>query len=273
MIRVGPSGSGGKGYVEGVRAAAAKGLGCLEVAFTYGVRMPRETAVAVGELARGLDIRLSVHAPYYVNLAAAEPEKVEASRGRILEAAHRAHLMGAGPVVFHPGFYLGRPEDRVYGLIRDEVLVLQEAVAKAGWRVRLCPETTGKPSQFGSLEEILGLAADTGCGITVDFAHLYARNRGEVDYAGVLSRLPSSFHAHFSGIAYTDKGEKKHLDTTEAFFEPLAEALVRSRARATLVCESPRPLSDAVMMRRVLERLARPHREPEGRAPSVPDPQ
>jgi deoxyribonuclease-4 len=224
----------------------------MEIPFTYGVRMGASMAEQAGALARELRVRLSVHAPYYINLASREPEKVSASRQRLLEACHRAHLMGAGPVVFHPGFYQGRSEATVYRLIRREIDTVQEAIEKACWQVRLCPEITGKPSQFGSLEEILALRADTGCGITADFAHLYARQQGEVDYGGIIAQLPEDFHAHFSGIAIGPKGEERHLPTTEAFFRPLADALLSAAPRVRLICESPRPLEDAVMMKRVL---------------------
>ena len=59
----------------------------------------------------------------------------------------------------------------------------------------MCPEVTGKPSQFGSLIELLQLKKDTGCGITVDFSHLYARQQGDIDYARILKKLPKKFHA------------------------------------------------------------------------------
>lgn len=255
MILVGPAGNEGLGHLKGLEAAADKGLQCTEVAFTYGVRMQPAVAESVGCLAADLGIRLSVHAPYYINLASMEAHKVEASRQRILDACHRAHLMGAGPVVFHAGFYQERPPEHVFNLIRKELGDLISTIDRAGWQVRLCPETTGKPTQFGSLEEILALMSDTGCGITVDFAHLYARHQGRIDYDALMKRLPREFHAHFSGITYTKKGERKHVETTEGFFEPLARALIRHRVTATLICESPRPMADAHMMRRVLDRL------------------
>ncbi len=255
MIAIGPAGSGGKGTLSGIAAVAEAGLDCMEVPFTHGVRMKASLAKQAGDLARELNVCLSVHAPYYINLASREPEKVSASRQRLLDTCHRAHLMGAGPVVFHPGFYQGRSEAVVYRLIRREIERIQDVIEKSCWRVRLCPEITGKPSQFGSLEEILALRADTGCGITADFAHLYARQQGQIDYGAVIAQLPGEFHAHFSGIAVGPKGEKKHLDTTEAFFRPLAEALFSSSSGVRLICESPHPVEDAVMMKRVVMEL------------------
>ena len=252
-ILIGPAGSGGKGHIRGIREAARLKLDCMEIEFTYGVRMTPEMAEAVGAAAKEHGLILSVHAPYYINLAAYEDDKVEASRQRILDSCHRAHLMGARKVVFHAGFYQQRTAQDTYELIRREIENLQDRIRKEGWPVTLCPEITGKPTQFGATEELLALMRDTGCGITVDFAHLYARNQGVIDYDALMPLLPGSFHAHFSGIEYTAKGEKKHIRLQPGYFRPLREALIRHGKRITLICESPEPFEDAVMMNALLE--------------------
>lgn len=254
-ILIGPAGSGGKGHLKGLDEAARLKLDCLEIEFTYGVRMKPEMAEAVGARAHERGLFLSVHAPYYINLASYEDEKIEASRQRILDSCHRAHLMGARKVVFHAGFYQKRTPRETYRLVRREILKLQDHIRKTGWQVTLCPEITGKPSQFGSTEELLELMLDTGCGITVDFAHLYARNQGVIDYEQVMPLLPEAFHAHFSGIEYTAKGEKKHIRTRPGHFRPLLEALIRHGKQVTLINESPEPFEDAVMMKAMVERL------------------
>lgn len=254
-IRIGPAGSDGLGYMKAIKKAARMGLGCLEVAFTYGVRMKPEEAEAAGRLAREMDIVLSVHAPYYINLAADDPAKLAASRERILSSCRMAAVMGARNVVFHAGFYQGRPAEKTFARIAKGIEKLQAAVRRNRWDVVLCPETTGKPSQFGSLDECMLLALETGCGFTVDFAHLLARSGGSLDYGEVLSRLPRCFHAHFSGIDYGPKGERKHLKTNPKFFRPLAEALTGRRIDMTLISESPRPYPDAAMMKRLIGKL------------------
>ena len=253
MIRVGPAGSDGLGNLKGVQKASEVGLDCMEVEFTYGVRMDLETAKAVGALAQERGIILSVHAPYYINLASDEKEKYDASRKRILDSCEKAHAMGARNVVFHAGFYQKRTAGQTFKLIKNAVSELQKSIARNGWQVKLCPEITGKPSQFGSLEELIRLKQQTGCGITVDFSHLYARQQGEIDYAKILAKLPKKFHAHFSGIEYGDKGERKHIRTTKTFFEPLASALIMHQADITIISESPKPYEDAIMMKKVIK--------------------
>jgi deoxyribonuclease-4 len=254
-IRIGPAGSAGLGYLTALKKAARLKLDCMEIAFTYGVRMRPEEAGAVGMSARKKDITLSVHAPYYINLAADDPAKRAASEDRILASCRMAAMMGARNVVFHAGFYQGRSAARTFARIAKAIEMLQAVVQKNRWDVTLCPETTGKPAQFGSLDECLQLTRETGCGVTVDFAHLLARTAGSLDYVDVLDRLPRRFHAHFSGIDYGPKGERKHVKATPQVFLPLAEALVGRNTELTLICESPDPYRDAGMMKRVVAKL------------------
>jgi deoxyribonuclease-4 len=255
MIQVGPAGSGGLGNLEGIRKVARMKLDCMEVEFTYGVRMTVKDAREVGALAKEKGITLSVHAPYYINLASNEKEKIVASKQRILDSCERAAVFDARCVVFHAGFYQKKAAGQTYQLIKKAILEIQGKIKKNKWKVQLCPEITGKPSQFGSVQELLKLKKETGCGICVDFAHLYAREQGDIDYAKILKKLPKKFHAHFSGIEYGPKGERKHLKTTKKFFEPLAEALLKTKRDVSLICESPQPYKDAAMMKRVITTL------------------
>ena len=89
-------------------------LGCMEVEFVQGVKMGREAAVQVGETATKLGIKLSAHAPYFMNFNAHEQEKIKASQDRLLQTARIASLCGAESVVFHTAFYLGDLPDKAY---------------------------------------------------------------------------------------------------------------------------------------------------------------
>lgn len=255
MIRIGPAGSEGLGNLEGVRKVARMHLDCMEVEFTYGVRMSIQDAREVGALAKDKDIVLSVHAPYYINLASDEKEKIQASKKRILDSCQRAHALGAQNVVFHAGFYQKKTAEKTYAMVKKAILEIQRRIKNNRWKVKLCPEVTGKPSQFGSIDELLTLKKETGCSLCVDFAHLYARSQGQVDYGQILKKLPKQFHAHFSGIAFGPRGERKHLKTTKRFFEPLAIELLKRKVDITLICESPQPYKDAAMMKNVVSAL------------------
>ncbi len=254
MIRIGPAG-GGLSTPDGIRGVASKGLGCLEVEFTYGVRFDEKEAAELGHAARESGIQLSVHAPYFINLASLEEGKVRASMKRIADSALRGEQMGARYVVFHAGFYQGRKPEDVMALVSEAISKVQERLE--GKKIALAPETTGKPSQFGDLDELIRLRDELGTSICVDFAHLLARN-GSVDYDEVLSKLKGMrhIHSHFSGIEFGDKGEKRHKLTGKREMQDLISALLRSRADISVINESPDPLGDALRMLDTLKRLS-----------------
>src|SRR3989338_2624668 len=124
MIKIGPAGSAGLGNFDGVKKAKELGLTAFECEFTYGVSISNEEAKRVGQLAKELNIALSCHAPYYINLASEEKPKIHASKNRILQSCERAHHLLAEYVVFHPGFYGKKPKQEVYKLIKNEIIDL-----------------------------------------------------------------------------------------------------------------------------------------------------
>lgn len=254
-IRIGPAGTG-MSSLEGIENIAQAGLDACEIEFTYGVRMSNELADKVGAVAKKHGIALSVHAPYYINLASDDPEKIKASEVRIVESAERAHHLGAKFVVFHAGFYGKRSKEETYDLIRQSIIRMRKAIDDNGWKVILAPETTGKASQFGNLDELLRLARDAGCSLCVDFAHLLAREKA-VDYEEVLGKLKviKHIHAHFSGIEYTDKGEKRHLITPQGDIENLLKAIIKAGPDITIINESPDPMGDSIRTKKALHKM------------------
>ncbi len=256
MILLGPAGSPEKSSIEGVSRVKELGLDAMEVEFVRGVKMSNELANEIGELAKKLGIKLSVHAPYYINLCSEEKAKREASKKRILDSAERAHYLGASHVVFHAGYYGNYSKEEIYYIIKNAVNDMNEKIKKNKWNTKLAPETTGKKSQFGDVDELLRLSKETGCSICVDFAHLLARE-GRIDYAEVFGKLKNikHIHSHFSGINYSEKGELNHEIMKEKDIEPLLKEIVKRKTDITIISESPITWQDSLKMRKVLERL------------------
>jgi deoxyribonuclease IV len=231
----------------------------MEVEFTYGVKMSLPEAEKVGETAKENKIHLSIHCPYYINLASKEPQKRGASRKRILDSCERGHLFSwdeKTPIVFHAGFYQGADAEEIFKIIKEQIDKIQEDIDAKKWNVILCPETTGKKSQFGSLDELLRLMKETKCGICVDFAHLKARENGKIDYSEVMKKLKGlkHVHAHFSGIEYTEKGERRHLITETKDIKELIDLLKKYDIDVTIINESPDPVGDSLKTKKILEK-------------------
>ena len=65
---------------------AAQGLDCYEYQCGKGVHVGEETARKLGVKAREAGISLSLHAPYFINLANPDPEAVQKTIGYVLDA-------------------------------------------------------------------------------------------------------------------------------------------------------------------------------------------
>ena len=258
MILVGPAGNIGENIISSLHELKKHGLKCMEVEFVRQVWMNNKTAKEVGELAKELDIKLSVHASYYINLNSEDKNKLKGSEMRILEACEKGHHMGARNIVFHPGYYGKKSKEESYEFIKKEILELNKKIKENKWDVKLCPETTGKVNVFGSIDEIIRLAKETECSLCVDFAHLYARNQGKLNYKEIFNKVKNmklkKLHCHFSGIEYGTKGEKRHIRVDINQFKKLVSTIPK-KLDITLINESPYLLEDALKMRRIAKEI------------------
>ena len=253
MIKIGPAGTGGSSE-EGFELIKKSNLDAVEVEFTYSVWMKKEDALKIKALNNKLKLDLSIHAPYFINLASKEKAKVIASKARILKSCEIGHYLGAKYIVFHAGFYQKQDPEMIYQMIKKEILDMLKTIKLKKWNVVLAPETTGKESQFGSLDELLRLKKETNCSICVDFAHLKARNKGVIDYDVIMKKIKplGHIHAHFSGIIWTDKGERKHKLTEKKDILELFSYLKKYKIDCTIINESPDNFNDAIKMKKLL---------------------
>lgn len=233
----------------------------LEVEFVHGVRYSDKTREAI--LNRGEKI-ITHHGPYYINLNAKEEDKIEASIKRVLDTARAAKDLGAYSITYHAAFYLGEdPKTVMDKLIKRHEIIL-ETLKEEDNPVWIRPETTGKKSQWGTLDEIIELSKNFSQILPcIDFAHIHARENGEFntydEFSGILEKLANSlgeralnnFHGHVAGIEYTLKGEKKHLIFSESDFnyKDLLKALKNFNVKGALVCESPNIEVDTAILK------------------------
>lgn len=260
MIRLGPAGLGGvKEAINSLREYKKKGITACEIAFTYGVYIKnKKDAEDIGKAAERYGIKLSIHAPYYINLNSAEKEKREASKKRILKCCEIGHYLKASYVVFHPGYYGKKSKGETYGIIKKEIKEIQLEIKSKKWKIKIAPETTGKINVFGSVDEILKLKEDTDCHICVDFAHIKARNKGKINYSELFKKIKNVgyLHTHMSGIVYTNKGEKNHIITDERLLKELGEAIKKDHIKnITIINESPSPIKDSIKTFDIFKKL------------------
>ena len=257
-----PNSARGSSTTAGIERIAELGLGCMELEFVYGVKMGRETALTVAEIASKRRIVLTAHAPYYINLNAKEPGKLSASQERILQTARIAALCGAVSITFHAASYTNDTPAQVYEQVKKNLSQVTSQLRSEGNHVWIRPEVTGKITQFGTLDELLELSQDIdGVAPCIDFAHLHARTgkfNSYDEFSFALKQVGNklgrqaldNMHIHVSGIAYGKHGEVKHLNMVDADFnyKDFIRALSAHKVRGTIVCESPNLEEDALLL-------------------------
>jgi len=255
--------------IDGIKRIAELGLGDMEIEFVQGVKMGEAGARLVAETATQEGVRLSAHAPYYINLNAREPEKIIASQERILQTARIASICGAQSITFHAAYYLGDPPEKTYQTVKKKLAEVINQLKRENNLVWVRPEVMGKPSQFGTIDEVLNLCTELeGVGIGMDFAHWHAltgESNSYSEFASILQQIQQrlgdqaldDMHIHVSGIAYGKKGEIKHLNLKESDLQyvELLRALKDYQAKGLVICESPNLEQDALLLQETYKNL------------------
>ena len=256
------------GSVLGIERASALGITAMELEWVRSVPKNEKRLLEVREAAETHCISLTVHAPYYVNLNAQDPEKLRASKSRVIDALAMAEIAGAHSVCVHPAFYLGMDPHKAY----DNVARATEEILREKKRfpnVNLAYETMGKPTQFGTLEEVLRLSREFGIYPCIDPAHMHARTNGKWNsaqewhamfdlYAQYLGKHAlKRMHMHFSGIQYTASGERKHLPLrkSDAPWKDFLRVVKERGISGTIVCESPTLEDDTLLLKGTYAKL------------------
>ena len=253
---------------DGIKHVRQLGLGCMEMEFVHSVNISKEKSPEIKKVAEDNNIILTCHAPYFINLNSLEKAKVEASIGRIVNSARILNLCGGYSVAFHSGFYMGMEQKKVYDTIKDNIKLIIKNLKNEGNNIWIRPETTGKETQFGNVDEIIQLSQEFDNVMPcVDFAHFHARTNGKfnsyAEFASILEKIEKmlgkrgleNMHIHITGIAYGPKGEKHHLtlDESDLKYKELLKALKDFNVKGVVVSESPNIEEDAMLMKKIFE--------------------
>jgi deoxyribonuclease-4 len=270
-LRFGPAGvpmsAKGPSTEDGILRCTQLDLGCMEMEFTHGVQMKEPTALSISPVRQKHDVVLTAHGPYFINLNSKEKPKQVASRERILQTARIAHLCGAWSIVFHAAFMMEMPPKEVQAIVKREMGVIMDTLEM---EKNVRPETMGKPSQWGTLDQILELNREWPRVMpVVDFAHIHAYHNGKFntykEFCSILDKVETALgkkglkemHIHVSGIEYGPKGEKKHLVLKDSDFnyKDFLKALKDYEVYGCVINESPNQEEDAGMMKKIYSEL------------------
>ncbi len=229
----------------------ARGHRALELPFTQGFPWKEKRCVAFGALAAERDIRLSVHAPYFVSLTIPEDDKGRQSAHALEHTMKLGNWLGASVIVAHFGSTYDDDPAVLMDRIRARIDFIAPKIASLG--VGLGLETSGKKSQFGSLGDIAVLASEYEfVRPVVDWAHVHAMTGGGLTSKGafesvlgfVRDNFPgwmiSPLQVQFSDNEFGDAGEIRHCPYGEGTLRvgPLIEAVEELDMSMVLISEA-----------------------------------
>lgn len=251
--------------IDGISHVKKLGLGAMELEFVRNINISKEKAPEVRKTAQENGIILTSHAPYFINLNSSEKAKVKASIDRIFNSARILNLCGGYSVCFHAGFYMGQESKKTYEAVKYNLKEIISTLKNEGIEIWVRPETTGKETQFGNVDEILQLSMEIDNVMPcIDFAHFHARTNGKYnsyeEFAGILEAIEKklgrkgleNMHMHITGIAYGPKGEKNHLNLKDSDlkYKELLKALKDFSVKGVAISESPNIEEDALLMQK-----------------------
>jgi deoxyribonuclease-4 len=254
--------TGKGGYPSAFDALKTLDLDGMELEFVHGVRMKDDSREFVKEKSK--DFVITAHGPFYVNLNSKEVDKIDASVQRIIDTAYVASQAGGFSITYHAGFYMGGDKETVYKQIKAQTKRIIKVLDKEKIDIWIRPETTGKATQWGDLDEIIRLSNDFEKVLPcIDFSHLHARFGGSYntydEFCKILEKLGKevgqyaidNFHGHLAGIEYTAKGEKQHLnlENSDMNYKDLMKAMKEFGVKGALVCESPNIEGDCKLLK------------------------
>ena len=282
MIWFGPAGNSKSFYEQGYKHSwqmpqwlREQGRNAYEYQCSKGILLKEETAARIGEECRENKIRLSIHAPYYINLSSTEKKKRERSIEYILDTLRIAKVMGAERIIMHPGYVSGLSRDTALEIAKDTLIsALAEVRAEKLDHITICPEVLGKHSQLGNIFEVVELCSlDDNLIPCIDFGHVHALTRGGLktrkEYMDILKFVGQELgeermrvvHMHFSRVEVGKGGEKKHWTLADTQygpeFTPLAEAILELGIEPIIISESRDVMTeDALTLKKMYEAAA-----------------
>ena len=219
----------------------------------------------LGELARELDIRLSLHTPYYMDLVS-NGELTEKSLDYIVWGGILANEVDADIVVNHVGLYENLSKKDAMKNVVNNVKHLKKRYRELKLKPKLGFEVSGKQILFGSLDEIISLTKKVkGILPIVNFAHIHARENGSLkeqkDFQVIFEKIEpfmkGDYYVEFSGVEHENGNELRltPIKKGDLKFETLATVIYENEYNVTVISCSPLLEHDAAYMRVITERV------------------
>lgn len=201
-----------------------------------------------GALSKELDVQLSIHAPYYMDLLD-EGEIGDKSYNHLKWTLIIGKEANAKRVITHTGFYKSGKKESL-----KKATEIYSAITSEFPRNKNYPtvgvESSGKTEIFGSTAELISLAKKVkSIEPILNFPHIHSLTGGSLievkDFQAVISEYSKyskgDLYTEFAGVEYQDNNEQKlvAIKHGDLKFETLSEALVDLDQDMTIISSSP----------------------------------
>jgi len=146
-----------------------------------------------------IDVTLTAHASYLINLCAQEPDNLNKARSAFLDELKRCDQLQIDGLVIHPGSHGGKGEEWGIAKIADSISFV---LSQYSPRVKILLETTagqgnGIGYRFEHLKQIMDLVEQKDAlGVCVDTCHIFAAGydiRSEQGWKQVFEQMKHTF--------------------------------------------------------------------------------
>ena len=252
------------GTVEGIKRVKELNLDGMELEFVHSIHITKEKTPEVNKAAKENDLILSCHAPYYINLNANDKKIWHASISRIVQSAKITYLCGGYSICFHPAYYMKDSPEVAYKKVKEALALILKELKKDDIEIWIRPETAGKISQFGNINELINLSSEFENVLPcIDWSHLHAYSNGKYnskeEFREVLALMEKKLgklalqnvHFHCQGVNYSEKGEKKHINLKDSDmnYKDLVKVWKEFKLKGIVICESPNVEKDALLLK------------------------
>ena len=255
-----------QGLIEGLKQVKTLNLDGMELEFVHGVYLKKEKTPEINKLVKENNLIITSHSPYYINLNAQDKQKWHASISYITQAAKITYLCNGYSTCFHPAFNMKNTPEEIYKKVKEAIELILKELKKEDTKIWIRPETAGKISQFGNLNEVIKLSQEFDDVLPcIDFSHLHAVSNGKYntseEFREVLTLMEKKLgrnaldnvHFHCQGINYNEKGERNHLNLRESDmnYKDLIKTWKEFKLKGVVVCESPNVEKDALFLKEI----------------------
>ncbi|MFW6040684.1 MAG: TIM barrel protein [Thermoplasmatota archaeon] len=222
----------------------------------------------IGELSKELDVRLTLHTPYYMKFTEMAGELVEKSKLGFKYGGVMAGELGSDIIVTHVGIIDSdtSKDDAKEAAVKNLRGLRNWLNDKYPRGIKIGVETQGGEDVYGNLDEVLEICKKvSGTVPVINFAHVRVNEEYPLDepedfgevFNACRKFVESDYYVSFSGVEIRPNNEYRltPIKRGDLQFEPLVEYLIESNENVTIISNSPLKEHDAMYMRVIFERL------------------